>query len=193
MDAKGVSPRDYPTMDDRGASEVYFFNVCVGAEQLIGAADDALPLVERLVDEANTAYCSEAVGCMRMMTSLTQDYAKTRKQFGRAISEFQVIQHRLVDMFMATEESVSMALFATLKLGESDEERAKAVSAAKVAIGRHGRFVGQAAVQVHGGMGVTDEMRVGHYFKRVTMLDSTFGNVDYHLKRFTALNTKQAA
>jgi alkylation response protein AidB-like acyl-CoA dehydrogenase len=191
-DAKGVSTRDYPTMDDTRASEVYFENVSVGSDSLIGAADGALALVERLVDEANTAYCSEAVGCMRMMTSLTQDYAKTRKQFGRAISEFQVIQHRLVDMFMATEESVSMALFATLKLGESDEERAKAVSAAKVAIGRHGRFVGQAAVQVHGGMGVTDEMRVGHYFKRATMLDSTFGNVDYHLKRYTALNAKAA-
>ncbi len=191
-DAKGVATRDYPTMDDTRASEVYLENVSVGSDHLIGAADGALPLIEKLVDEANAAYCSEAVGCMRMMTSLTQDYAKTRKQFGRAISEFQVLQHRLVDMFMATEESVSMALFATLKLGESDTERAKAVSAAKVAIGRHGRFVGQAAVQTHGGMGVTDEMRVGHYFKRVTMLDSTFGNVDYHLKRYTALSEKAA-
>ena len=96
-------------------------------------------------------------------------------------------------MFMADEESVSMALLATIKLGESDAERAKAVSAAKVSIGKHARFVGQAAVQTHGGMGVTDEMRVGHYFKRVTMLDATFGNVDYHLKRYTALNAKAAA
>ena len=190
--AKGVTRRDYPTLDDTRASEVYFENVSVGADGLIGAPDAALAVIERIVDEANAAYCSEAVGCMRMMTSSTQEYAKQRKQFGRAIAEFQVIQHRLVDMFMATEESVSMALLATIKLSENDAERAKAVSAAKVAIGKHGRFVGQNAVQTHGGMGVTDEMRVGHYFKRVTMIDSTFGNVDYHLKRYMALEQKAA-
>ena len=190
--AKGVSTRDYPTMDGTRASEVYLENVSLGAEALLGEAGAALPLIERIVDEANAAYCSEAVGCLRMMHQLTHEYAKTRKQFGRAIGEFQVIQHRLVDMFMSVEESVSMALLATLKLDASDEERAKAVSAAKVSIGKHGRFVGQNAVQTHGGMGVTDEMRVGHYFKRVTMLDSTFGNVDYHLKRYAAL-TRAAA
>ena len=186
--ANGVSTRDYPTMDGTRAAEVYLENVSVGAANLIGEADNALPLIERIVDEANAAYCSEAVGCMRMMTDLTREYAKTRKQFGRAIADFQVLQHRMVDMFMATEESHSMALRATIKLGESDEERARAVSAAKVSIGKHSRFVGQAAVQIHGGMGVTDEMRVGHYFKRVTMLDATFGNVDTHLKRYTTLS-----
>jgi alkylation response protein AidB-like acyl-CoA dehydrogenase len=124
---------------------------------------------------------------MRMMCSLTQEYAKTRKQFGRAVAEFQVLQHRMVDMFMAAEESYSMALRATLNLGDSAAERAKAVAAAKVSIGKASRFVGQAAVQTHGGMGVTDEMRVGHYFKRVTMLDSTFGNVDHHLRRYMEL------
>jgi alkylation response protein AidB-like acyl-CoA dehydrogenase len=191
-DAKGVSTRDYPTMDGTRAAEVYLENVSVGADALVGAADGALPLIERLVDEANAAFNHEAVGCMRMMTSSTQDYAKTRKQFGRPIAEFQVLQHRMVDMFMNTEESVSLALLASLKLDAGDAERAKAVSAAKVSIGRAGRFVGQAAVQIHGGMGVTDEMRVGHYFKRVTMLDSTFGNVDYHLKRFTALSAQAA-
>jgi alkylation response protein AidB-like acyl-CoA dehydrogenase len=191
--AKGVSTRDYPTMDDTRAAEVYFENVSVGADALIGDADGALPVIERIVDEANAAYCSEAVGCMRMMTDLTREYAKTRKQFGKSIAEFQVLQHRMVDMFMASEEGVSMALLATIKLSESDVERAKAVSAAKVSIGRAARFVGQAAVQIHGGMGVTDEMRVGHYFKRVTMIDATFGNVDYHLKRFAALNAKAAA
>ncbi len=190
--AKGISTRDYPTMDGSRASEVYFENVALGAEHLIGPADAALPLLERLVDEANAAHAHEAVGCMRMMTSLTQEYARTRKQFGRAIADFQVLQHRLVDMFMATEEGVSMALLATLKLDASEAERAKAVAAAKVAIGRAARFVGQAAVQIHGGMGVTDEMRVGHYFKRTTMLDSTFGNVDHHLRRYTALSTKAA-
>lgn len=190
--AKGVSTRDYPTMDGSRASEVYFENVALGAEHLVGPADAALPVIERIVDEANAAFAHEAVGCMRMMTSLTQEYAKTRKQFGRAIAEFQVLQHRLVDMFMATEESVSMALLATLKLDAGAEERAKTVSAAKVSIGRAARFVGQAAVQTHGGMGVTEEMRVGHYFKRTTMLDSTFGNVDHHLKRYTAFSAKAA-
>jgi len=190
--ANGISTRDYPTMDGSRAAEVYFENVSVGAANLIGEADGALPLIERIVDEANAAYCSEAVGCMRMMTSSTQEYAKQRKQFGKAIAEFQVIQHRLVDMFMAAEESYSMALRATIKLSENDSERAKAVSAAKVSIGTHARFVGQAAVQTHGGMGVTDEMRVGHYFKRVTMLDATFGNVDTHLKRYAALSAKAA-
>jgi alkylation response protein AidB-like acyl-CoA dehydrogenase len=189
---KGVTTRDYPTMDATRASEVYLEKVSVGAEALVGPADAALPLIERIVDEANAAYCSEAVGCLRMMHTLTHEYAKTRKQFGRAIGEFQVIQHRLVDMFMSVEESVSMALLATLKLEASAEDRAKAVSAAKVSIGKHSRFVGQNAVQTHGGMGVTDEMRVGHYFKRVTMLDATFGNVDYHLKRYAAL-TRAAA
>ena len=190
--AKGVTTRDYVTMDGSRAAETYFENVALGGEHLVGAEGGALPLVERLVDEANAAYGHEAVGCLKMMSALTQDYAKTRKQFGRAISEFQVIQHRLVDIFMAVEESVSMALLATLKLDASDSERAKAVSAAKVAIGRACRFVGQAAVQTHGGMGVTDEMRVGHYFKRATMLDATFGNVDYHLKRFAGLSAKAA-
>ncbi len=191
--AKGVTTRDYPTMDGTRASDIYFENVSVGADALVGAADGALPLIEKLVDEANTAHCHEAVGGLRMMTDLTREYAKTRKQFGRAIAEFQVLQHRMVDMFMATEESVSIALLATLKLDASDAERAKAVAAAKVSIGRAGRFVGQAAVQIHGGMGVTEEMRVGHYFKRVTMLDSTYGNVDYHLKRYAALTAKAAA
>jgi alkylation response protein AidB-like acyl-CoA dehydrogenase len=186
--AKGLTTRDYPTMDGSRASEVYFENTSVGAEALIGEADNALSLIERIVDEANAAYCSEAVGCMRMMTSLTQEYAKTRKQFGRPIAEFQVLQHRMVDMFMATEESYSMALLATIKLDAGDTERAKAVSSAKVSIGKNARFVGQAAVQIHGGMGMTDEMRVGHYFKRTTMLDSTFGNVDYHLKRYTEVS-----
>lgn len=189
--AKGVTTRDYPTMDDTRAAEVYFENVSLGAEALIGPADAAAPVIDLIVDEANAAYNHEAVGCMRMMTDLTREYAKTRKQFGRAIAEFQVLQHRMVDMFMATEESYSMALRATILLTD-DDERARAVSAAKVSIGKLARFVGQAAVQTHGGMGVTDEMRVGHYFKRVTMLDATFGNVDYHLKRYVALSPQAA-
>lgn len=190
--AGGVTTRDYPTLDETRASEVYLENVSVAAEHVLGEVDSALPVIERIVDDANAAYCSEAVGAMRMMTALTQEYAKGRKQFGRAIADFQVLQHRMVDMFMASEESYSMALLATIKLDAADDERARAVSSAKVSIGKASRFVGQAAVQIHGGMGMTDEMRVGHYFKRTTMLDSTFGNVDFHLKRFAGLSAKAA-
>ncbi|KAF0185729.1 MAG: acyl-CoA dehydrogenase family protein [Hyphomonadaceae bacterium] len=191
--AKGVTTRDYATIDGFRASEVYFENVSVGADALIGAADGALPLVEKVVDEAIAGLCAEAVGTFRLMHSLTLEYARQRKQFGVAIGSFQVLQHRMVDMFMATEQSISMAYMATLKLDESDTERAKAVSAAKVQIGKSGRFIGQAAVQIHGGMGVTEEMRVGHYFKRATMIDAQFGNVDHHVKKFTNLSMPQAA
>jgi alkylation response protein AidB-like acyl-CoA dehydrogenase len=190
--AKGVSTRDYPTMDDTLASEIYLENVAVGAEALLGDADNALPLIESLVDHANAAYQHEAVGCLRMMHALTLEYAKTRKQFGRAIAEFQVLQHRMVDMFVATEESVSIALLATLKLDAGADERARAVASAKAFIGKASREVGENAVQIHGGMGVTDEMRVGHYFKRATMIDATFGNSDFHLKRYAALSKKAA-
>ncbi len=183
---KGVTTRDYPTVDAFRASEIHFDNVALGAEHRL--SEDALPIIERIVDEANAALCAEAVGAFRMMHSLTMDYAKTRKQFGRAIAEFQVLQHRMVDMFMALEESVSMALLATLKLDAPAIERAKAVAAAKVRIGKAARFIGENAVQIHGGMGVTDEMRVSHYFKRATMIDAQFGNADHHLKRYMALS-----
>ncbi len=191
-DAKGVTTRDYPTVDGFKASEVYFENVALGAEHLIGAADEALPVVEEVVDHAIAAVCAEAVGGMRQMHALTLDYAKGRKQFGVPISSFQVLQHRMVDMFTATEQSISMTYMVTLKLDAGAEERAKAASAAKVQIGKAGRFVGQSAIQIHGGMGMTDEMRVGHYFKRATMIDSQFGNVDHHLRRYTQHSMKAA-
>lgn len=191
--AKGVTTRDYPTVDGFRASEVYFENVAVGADHLVGAADGALPLVEQVIDHAIAAVCAEAVGAMKVIHASTVEYAKTRKQFGVAIASFQVLQHRMVDMFMGAEQSASMAMMATLKLGESAAERAKAVSAAKVQIGKAGRFIGQSAVQIHGGMGVTDEMKVGHYFKRVTMVDAQFGAVDHHLKRYTDLSLGDAA
>lgn len=189
--AKGVTTRDYPTVDGQRASEVYFENVALGAEHLLGAADAALPLIEEIVDHAIVATCAEAIGGFKMMHDLTLDYAKQRKQFGVSIASFQVLQHRMVDMFMAMEQSVSMTYMATLKLDTA--ERGKAVSSAKVQIGRAGRFIGQSAVQIHGGMGVTEEMRVGHYFKRATMIDAQFGNVDHHLKRFMDLTTPVAA
>jgi len=185
--AKGVTTRDYPTVDSLRASEITFENVEVPAAALIGPADNGLPLVEKVVDEAIAAICAEATGAMKVLVDATVEYSKTRKQFGVPIGKFQVLQHRMVDMFVQYEQSVSITLMVTLKLGESDAERAKAASAAKVTIGKAGRYVGQQAVQVHGGIGMTDELNVGHYFKRLTLIDTLFGNTDHHLKRFAAL------
>jgi pimeloyl-CoA dehydrogenase small subunit len=184
--SKGISTRDYPTIDGLRASEITFENVEVPESSLIGAADNGLPSIERAVDDAMVAHCAEAVGAMKVLLDTTVEYSKTRKQFGVPIGKFQVLQHRMVDMFIHYEESVSITLMATLKLGDSDVERRKAASAAKVRIGRAGRFVGQQAVQIHGGMGMTDELNVGHYFKRVTMIDTLYGNADHHLKRYAS-------
>jgi pimeloyl-CoA dehydrogenase small subunit len=186
--AKGVSCRDYPTVDGLRASEITFENVALGADALIGPEGGGLPLVERVVDEGIAALSAEAIGAMKVLNDTTVEYCKTRKQFGVPIGKFQVLQHRMVDMFMNYEQSVSITFMVTLKLGESDTERRKAASAAKVQIGKAGRFIGQNAVQLHGGMGMTDELNVGHFFKRLTMIDTMFGNVDHHLKRYASLD-----
>ncbi|HEY4344996.1 MAG TPA: acyl-CoA dehydrogenase family protein [Parvibaculum sp.] len=183
--APGVSTRDYPTVDGRRASEITFENVKVGADALIGAEGKGLPLVEKVTDQAIAALSAEAVGCMGELNKATVEYCKTRKQFGVPIGKFQVLQHRMVDMFMAYEQSVSMTYMVNLKLEENEAERVKAAAGAKVQIGKAGRFVGQQSVQLHGGMGMTDELSVGHYFKRLTMIDTQFGNVDHQLKRYS--------
>lgn len=187
-DSEGVSTRDYPTVDGRRASEVYFENVKVSSESILGEVDCGLGLIEKVVDEATVAICAEAVGAMGVAHQMTVEYSRQRKQFGTPIGKFQVLQHRMVDMFMEHEQALSMTYMATMKLGEADSDRKKAVSAAKVKIGQAGRFVGQAAIQIHGGMGMTDELAVGHYFKRLTLIDSECGNVDHHLKRYTSLS-----
>jgi pimeloyl-CoA dehydrogenase small subunit len=185
--AKGVATRDYPTVDGLRASEITFENVEVPAANLIGQLDNGLPLIERVVDEAIAATCAEATGCMKVLVDTTVAYSKQRKQFGVPIGKFQALQHRMVDMFVNYEQSVSITLMVTLKLDAPDAERAKAASAAKVTIGKAGRYVGQQAVQIHGGMGMTDELNVGHYFKRLTMIDALYGSTDHHLKRYAAL------
>jgi pimeloyl-CoA dehydrogenase small subunit len=186
--AKGVTTRDYPTVDGLRASEVYFENVSVGADALVGAADNGLALTEKVVDNAIAALCAEAVGCFKVLNEATISYAKQRKQFGQPIANFQVLQHRMVDMFMAAEQAASMTYMVTLKLDEADKARKQAASAAKVQIGKAGKLVSQDAVQIHGGMGMTDELNVGHFFKRVTMIESQFGNTDRHLRRYTDLS-----
>ncbi|HZD26281.1 MAG TPA: acyl-CoA dehydrogenase family protein [Alphaproteobacteria bacterium] len=193
-DAEGLSRRDYPTVDGLRASELSFENVKVGADAVLGTPDEALPVIETVVGMGIAALCAEAVGCMQVLQDTTNEYLKTRKQFGVPLSKFQVLQHRMVDMFMECEQARSMSYMVTLKCQDPDPlERARAVSAAKVQIGKSGRFVGQQSVQLHGGMGMTDELHVGHYFKRLTMIDTMFGNKDYHLRRFAQLSGEAAA
>lgn len=191
--SRGIVTRDYPTVDGSRASEVYLENAGIPAEALIGEEGGSLPLVERVIDEASAAVCAEACGVMRKLHEGTLDYARQRKQFGRPIADFQVLQHRMVDMFMALEQSVSMTLMATLKLDEADAQRGAAVSAAKIQTAKACRAVGQEAIQIHGGIGMTDELAIGHYFKRATMIESQFGSVDHHLRRYEALAIDQAA
>ena len=186
--AKGVTTRDYPTVDGQRASEVTFENVSLPAEALIGQDGAGLPLVETVVDEAIAATCAEACGVLRKLHEGTLEYTKQRKQFGQPIAQFQVLQHRMVDCFTNAQEARSMTLMASLKIEDKDGiVRRKAASGAKVQIGKSGKFCGQSAVQMHGGMGVTDELSVSHYFKRLTMIDLMFGNQQHHLTRYSNL------
>ena len=182
-EAAGVSRRGYPTQDGLRAAEIALSGVRVGPEGVLGQPGAALPLVERVVDEAIAALCAEAVGAMAAMHELTVEYLKTRRQFGREIGSFQILQHRAVDMLIALEQARSMAMFATMMASDEDAaERRNALSAAKVQIGRSGRLIGQQAIQLHGGIGMTIEYKVGHYFKRTTMIDTMFGDADHHLR-----------
>jgi pimeloyl-CoA dehydrogenase small subunit len=192
--APGVSRRGYPTQDGLRAAEIALSGVRVGPEGVLGEPGTALPLVERVVDEGIAALCAEAVGAMEVMHELTVEYLKTRRQFGREIGTFQILQHRAVDMLIALEQARSMAMFATMMATEDNvAERRNAVAAAKVQIGRSGKFIGQQAIQLHGGIGMTVEYKVGHYFKRVTMIDTMFGDADHHLRQLARRGAAPAA
>ncbi|MFQ3596522.1 MAG: acyl-CoA dehydrogenase family protein [Sphingomonadaceae bacterium] len=190
---RGITRRDYPTVDGWMASELYFEKAGVGPHALLGSEGEAFPLVADLMDRAAAATCAEAAGTMRRLHELTLDYAKQRQQFGQPISRFQVIQHRLVDMLMEVEQAVSMSYQATLRLDLPAPERARAVSQAKAKIAKGARFLGQAAVQTHGGIGITTELAAGHYFKRLTMLESRYGDQDHHLARLESMMMAKAA
>lgn len=182
--APGVTRRGYATQDGRRAAELTLDNVAVGPDAVFGDPEDGLPLVEAVVDATIAALCAEAVGAMDAMQRLTVDYLKVRKQFGMPIGAFQALQHRAVDMFVAVEQSRSMAFLAAMEADSPEvHERARAIHAAKAEIGRNGRAVGEAAIQLHGGVGMTAEYAVGHYFKRMTMIDIAFGDSDHHLAR----------
>src|SRR4051794_22820806 len=183
-DAKGVTRKSYPTQDGLHAADITFTGVEVGADAAIGDPANALPLIERVVDEARIALCAEAVGLMDESLKTTVEYIKTRKQFGVPIGSFQSLQHRASDMFVATEQARSMSMFATMAADFEDaKERSNAVAAAKVQIGKSLKFVGQQAIQLHGGIGMTMEAKIGHYFKRLTMIENSFGDTDYHQRR----------
>ena len=184
-DAPGLSVRGYPTADGLRAGEVTLDGT-PGA--VLGEVDGGLATVEEVVDRAIAAVSAEAVGLMGTLNEMTLEYLKTREQFGQPIGRFQVLQHRMVDMFIAHEEAKSMAMMAAMRIDEEDADaRKKAMSAAKVQIGKSARFVGQQSIQLHGGIGMTDEYAAGHYFKRLTMIDRSFGDNDYHLRRYAAL------
>lgn len=182
--AKGISKTTYPTQDGLHAADIAFSGVEVGNDAAIGDPENGLPLVERVVDQARAALCAEAVGLMDESLKTTVEYLKTRRQFGVPIGSFQSLQHRAADMFVALEQARSMSMFATMAADFDDAaERAKAVAAAKVQIGWSSKFIGQQSIQLHGGIGMTMEAKIGHYFKRLTMIEYTFGDADYHLRR----------
>jgi pimeloyl-CoA dehydrogenase small subunit len=184
--APGVTRRGYPTQDGQRAAEIALADVRVEAADALGEPGAGLPMVERAVDEAIAALSAEAVGAMSEALAMTVDYMKTRKQFGAPIGSFQALQHRASDMVVALEQARSMMYLATMSVDESNAaERAKAMSAAKVQIGRSAKFIGQQAVQLHGGIAMTWEYKVGHLFKRLTMIDASYGDADVHTRRLS--------
>jgi pimeloyl-CoA dehydrogenase small subunit len=182
--APGVSRRGYPTQDGQRAAEIGFVDVRVAPHDLLGGTNSALPVIERAVDETIAALAAEAVGAMSEALTMTVDYLKTRKQFGVTIGSFQALQHRAADMIVALEQARSMMYLAAMMADEDDaEERAKTMSAVKAQIGRSAKFIGQQAVQMHGGIAMTYEYKAGHLFKRLTMIDTAYGDADVHVRR----------
>ena len=185
--APGLTVHSYRTIDDRRAADLAFDGVHLPDGALLGNAGEAWDTLARGIDEGAFAISAEAVGCMRKVLADTVDYCKQRQQFGQPIGSFQVLQHRLVDMYMELQQAVAAVYLAVLNLQAEPDVRARAVSAAKVTIGRASRFIGQNAVQLHGGMGMTEELAIGHYFKRLTALQYEFGSSDQHVARYAQL------
>jgi alkylation response protein AidB-like acyl-CoA dehydrogenase len=183
----GMEIHNFRTVDDRRAADLVFDGLRLPASALVGLEGQAWPSLAAARDEGAAAICSEAVGCMRKVLADTVEYCKQRQQFGQPIGSFQVLQHRMVDMHMELEQAVAAMYLAVLNLDAEPDARARAVSAAKATIGRAARFIGQQAVQLHGGMGMTEELAIGHYFKRLTALQFEFGSTDFHVARYAEL------
>ena len=186
-EVSGLSSRDYQTVDNRRASELTLESVVIPRSCLIGEQDKGFKVLDSAIDSSILAISAEAVGAMEVLYKTTVEYTKTREQFGTPIGKFQVLQHRMVDMFMEYEQCKSLLYMATMKHDEDSADAKKAISGLKYQVGNASKFIGQQSVQLHGGMGVTDELNVGHYFKRLTTIGTIFGNSDYHLKKYTSL------
>ncbi len=185
--SRGVDATGYRTIDGLRAADVALADVHVGAGAVLGPVDGGLPFLERAVDLGAAALCAEAVGVIEALNAATLDYLKTRQQFGQPIGRFQALQHRAVDMLIRAEQSKSMACLAAVKAQSDDApERRRAVSAAKSLVGRAGRAVAKEAIQLHGGMGVTNELPAAHLAKRLTMIDFWLGDASFHTERFAA-------
>jgi alkylation response protein AidB-like acyl-CoA dehydrogenase len=184
---EGVSLRNYSNVDGSKASEVTLESVTVSSSTMLGKEGEAYTSLEEVIDLATLAISAEAIGIMEKMNEITLEYTKTREQFGETLSSFQALQHRMVDTFMAYEQTKSLLLMCAAKLTDKTEDASKSVSALKYQVGIAAKHVGEEAVQLHGGMGVTDETNIGHYFKRLTTIRAIFGNTDYHLKRYSDL------
>lgn len=183
----GVEVHRYRTIDDRVAADLTFADFRLPTGALLGTEGQAWPIIDATVDDAIAAVASEAVGLMRKVLDDTVEYTKQRQQFGVPISSFQALQHRMVDMLIELEQSIAAAYLAAYALQAEPAERARAISAAKVTIGRATRLLGQESVQLHGAMGMTEELAIGHYFKRLTAIEYEFGNSSDHLARYIAL------
>ena len=184
-DSKGVEMENFPTVDGLRASEISFENVEVDSSRLIGPINEGFGILQEATNDAILALCAEAVGAMEVLYKDTVEYTQQREQFDHPLSDFQVLQHRMVNMFMEYEQSKSMLLRATLETVQDPIAAQKTIHGLKYLVGKSGIFVGENAVQLHGGMGVTEELRVGHYFKRLIVIDSILGNTDFHLQKFT--------
>jgi alkylation response protein AidB-like acyl-CoA dehydrogenase len=180
--------QSFKTIDGRRAAEIALMNVQVAASQLLGTEGEGVAALEACRDCAIAALCAEAVGAMSELNSATLEYAKTRKQFGVALGTFQVLQHRMVDMFIALEEAISLTQHLNLSLAAGEPHGSKLASGAKSKVGYAARFVAEQAIQLHGGMGMSDELNVGHYFKRIASINVQFGDPTFHLMRYAQAN-----
>lgn len=186
-DTPGISRRDYVTYDGRRASDLTLEAVRLPAAALVGIEGGVLPLMSAVLDRALLALCAEAMGAMDALLATTVDYTRQRKQFGQPIARFQVLRHRMADMYIHAELTRSLLMAAAWKLDEGAADAPALVAALKARVGKAGRYIGQNAIQLHGGIGMTDELSVGHYFKRLTAIDTLFGARDYHLARYCRL------
>ncbi len=185
-DSEGASRRDYPLVDGSLGSSISFDNVLVPGENLVGEVGAALPLVEDAAAQAIVAMGAEALGAMEALLEQTVEYTRTREQFGQPIGRFQALQHRMADMYLECQSLRSLLYYAAILRKEGRADAAQAASALKVKLGDAGRFVSQQAVQLHGGIGMTDELGISHYFKRLLLLNTLFGDSEHHLGRYLA-------